>query len=61
MASIKHVIGMKPFTRRQIDGILDLADGYEEEAQRNKRSDLLAGKVLTARFYERPQVDRTLA
>ncbi len=52
MGSVKHVISMKPFSRRQIDAILDLADSFEAEARGEKKSGLLAGKVLTTLFYE---------
>jgi aspartate carbamoyltransferase catalytic subunit len=52
MGSIKNVISMKPFSRRQIDGILDLADSFEKQARGEEKSDLLAGKVLTTLFYE---------
>jgi len=52
MGSVQHVISMKPFSRQQIESILDLADSFEAEARGEKKSDLLAGKVLTALFYE---------
>lgn len=52
MGSIKHVVSMKPFSREEIDGILDLADSLEDVARGKETSHLLAGKVLTTLFYE---------
>jgi aspartate carbamoyltransferase catalytic subunit len=43
---------MKTFSREEIDGILDLAEGFEDVGRGEKKSDLLAGKVLTTLFYE---------
>ncbi len=52
MGSVQHVVGMKPFSREQIDGILNLANSFEQTARGQQKSDLLAGKVLTTLFYE---------
>jgi aspartate carbamoyltransferase catalytic subunit len=52
MGSITHVVSLKPFSREQIDGILDLAESFEDVARGKKPSDLLAGKVLATLFYE---------
>ncbi len=52
MGSIQHVVSMKPFSREQIDGILNLANSFEHIARGHQKSDLLAGKVLTTLFYE---------
>ncbi len=52
MGSVQHVVGMKPFSREQIDGILNLANSFEQTARGQQKSDLLQGKVLTTLFYE---------
>lgn len=52
MGSIHDVVSLKPFSRRQLDGILDLAESFEDVARSNKQSSLLAGKVLATLFYE---------
>jgi len=52
MGSIHDVVSLKPFTRQQLDGILDLAESFEEVARGKRPSNLLAGKVLATLFYE---------
>ena len=52
MGSIRDVVSLKPFSREQLDGILDLAESFEDIARGKKRSELLAGKVLATLFYE---------
>lgn len=52
MGSVQHVVSMKPFSREQIDGVLNLANSFEKTARGQQKSDLLAGKVLTTLFYE---------
>jgi aspartate carbamoyltransferase catalytic subunit len=52
MGAITDVISMKPFSRQEIDGILDLAETFEDIARGKKESHLLAGKVLATLFYE---------
>ncbi len=52
MGSIHDVVSLKPFSRQQLDGILDLAESYEGVARGKKPSNLLAGKVLATLFYE---------
>lgn len=52
MGSVQHVVSMKSFSREQIDGILNLANSFEQAARGHEKSDLLAGKVLTTLFYE---------
>ncbi|HUT16261.1 MAG TPA: aspartate carbamoyltransferase [Anaerolineae bacterium] len=52
MGSIRHVVSMKTFSRKEIDGIPDLADSLEAAAWGEKESHLLAGKVLATLFYE---------
>jgi aspartate carbamoyltransferase catalytic subunit len=49
---IHDVVSMKPFSRKQIDGILNLAETYEDVARGRKESNLLVGKVLATLFYE---------
>jgi aspartate carbamoyltransferase catalytic subunit len=46
------MVSLKPFSREQLDGILDLAESFEDIARGEKRSELLAGKVLATLFYE---------
>jgi aspartate carbamoyltransferase catalytic subunit len=50
--AITDVVSLKPFSRKQLDGILDLADTFEDVARGTKRSDQLGGKVLATLFYE---------
>lgn len=52
MSSIHDMVSLKPFSREQLDGILDLAESFEDIARGEKRSELLAGKVLATLFYE---------
>jgi len=52
MSSIRDVVSLKLFSREQLDGILDLAESFEDIARGKKRSELLAGKVLATLFYE---------
>lgn len=52
MSSIHDIVSLKPFSREQLDGILDLAESFEDIARGEKRSELLAGKVLATLFYE---------
>ena len=52
MAVLTDVISMKPFSREQIDAILDLSETYEDFARGKKESNLLANKVLCTLFYE---------
>jgi len=52
MGSIRNFVSLKPFSRKQIDGMLDLAETFEETARGKSRSDLLAGKILATLFYE---------
>jgi aspartate carbamoyltransferase catalytic subunit len=46
------MVSLKPFSREQLDGILNLAESFEDIARGEKRSELLAGKVLATLFYE---------
>jgi len=52
MSSIHDVVSMKPFSRKQIDGILDLSETFEDVARAKKPSNLLAGHVVATLFYE---------
>jgi aspartate carbamoyltransferase catalytic subunit len=52
MRAITDVISIKPFSRAEIDGIMDLAETFEDVARGKKQSKLLAGKVLCTLFYE---------
>lgn len=52
VSTINDVVSLKPFSRKQLDGILDLAETFEDVAQGTKPSNLLAGKVLATLFYE---------
>jgi aspartate carbamoyltransferase len=52
MGSIHDVVSLKPFSRQQLDGILDLAESFEDVARGKRPSSLLAGKVLATLFYE---------
>jgi len=52
MAALTDVISMKPFSREEIEAILDLSLTFEEVARGVKDSQLLAGKVLCTLFYE---------
>jgi aspartate carbamoyltransferase catalytic subunit len=52
MASITDVVSMKPFSRKEIDAILDLALTFEKVARGDQESHLLSGKVLATLFYE---------
>lgn len=48
----KHIVSIKPFSREEIEGIMDLALTFEDIALGKKESRLLAGKVLATIFYE---------
>jgi aspartate carbamoyltransferase catalytic subunit len=52
MATLTDVISMKPFSRKDIEAIMDLADSYKDFARGKKETDLLANKVLCTLFYE---------
>ena len=52
MAVLTDVISIKPFSRAEIDAILDLSLTFEDVARGVKESQLLAGKVLATLFYE---------
>jgi aspartate carbamoyltransferase catalytic subunit len=52
MGAIHDVVSTKPFSRRQLDGILNLSETFEDIARGNRLSQLLAGKVLATLFYE---------
>ncbi len=52
MASFTDFVSTKDLTRQEIDGILDLAETFEDIARSKKTSQLLAGRVLATLFYE---------
>ncbi len=52
MFTRRHIISTREFTKEEIDYILSRAEALEPYARGAKRSDALAGKILTNLFYE---------
>ncbi|MBM4429046.1 MAG: aspartate carbamoyltransferase [Chloroflexi bacterium] len=52
MKTIHDFISLKPFSREELEAIMDLAETFEDIARGKKQSNLLAGKVLATLFYE---------
>jgi aspartate carbamoyltransferase catalytic subunit len=52
VSAIRDVVSLKPFSRKEIDGILDLALTFEDIALGKRVSHLLEGKVLATLFFE---------
>lgn len=52
MAALTDVLSIKPFSRQEIEAILDLSETFEDFARGKKESNLLASKVLCTLFYE---------
>jgi len=52
MAALTDVISMKPFSREELEAILDLSETFEDYARGKKESALLANRVLCTLFYE---------
>jgi aspartate carbamoyltransferase catalytic subunit len=49
----KHLIGLRDFSREEIEYILDTAHGFEEVSTRNiKKAPTLRGKVVVNLFFE---------
>ena len=49
---LNHMLSTKDFSRKQIDSILSLAEKFEPVALREKRCNILDGKILSLLFFE---------
>ncbi len=50
--NMRHIISMREFTRDEIDYILEKAASLEIYARGERKSDMLAGRILANMFYE---------